>query len=1101
VKTPELKKFISNLDSIKSLTSTNSNLFLNNCSGSLSSIIISHYFKEAGKNIVIIHEDIEKAGYLFNDIKNILDSEEELLFFPSTYKRSIHLAQQNLENIVLRTETLNSFSDNVNKIIITTPKAVMEKLISKSKIESLKTEIKIGDTIEITKLKEKLFNLNFEIEDFVYEPGQFSIRGGIVDIFSYSSDNPYRIGFFGDEVENIRQFDIETQLSIKSVKELIISPDIVNQEEDEMTDFFSLLPEDTTIFTTNIDYLISRINTEYEALNFEDEEKAKNKPKQKNFLTGAFTLEKIKQFRNIEFGFQKYLIDTEEINLDSLLQPKFNRNFDLLIEELENKILEGYEINILYKDEKQAERLKTIFSQNGLEYIKYIDLVLNKGFVSNQTKQCFYTDHEIFGRYNKTRVKTNISQKRAAVSLKEINSLQKGDYVVHTEYGVGTFIGLHKMNNLGKKQEVIKIEYKEGDTLYVNIHSLHKISKYKSKDGLKPTIHKLGSRQWIAKKNKVKSKLKELAVDLIQLYAKRKMDKAFAYSPDSFLQEELEASFLYEDTPDQRSTTDAVKQDMESDKSMDRLVCGDVGFGKTEIAIRAAFKAVCDGKQVAVLVPTTILAFQHYRSFQSRLKRLPCTINYLTRFRSAKTKTQIKKELESGELNILIGTHSIVNKNLKYKDIGLLIIDEEQKFGVAIKEKIKELKANIDTLTLTATPIPRTLQFSLMGARDISVIKTPPPNRIPITTELHGMNSTIIREAISYEVERGGQVFFVHNRVQNITEVQAMIHRIVPGINSVIVHGQMKGQEIEDKLIAFMNAEYDVLIATSIIENGIDIPNANTIIINNAHHFGLSDLHQMRGRVGRSNKKAFCYLIAPELTTLPKESQQRLRVISEYSELGSGINIAMQDMDIRGAGNVFGAEQSGFIADIGYETYMKILNETIRDLKTNEFKELYAEEIKGDIEAGKFVDDCTIETDLEVLLPETYIENISERINLYRKIDNLNSEEEIEKLQSEMVDKFGEIPYESQQLFDVVRLRWLATGLGMEKIVIKLSKMICYFVNDQTSEFYSSTVFVRILEFAQKQLYGCELKEAKKLMMKFQNINNIETAYKLLKKI
>lgn len=1079
------------LPQLSQIASATETVHLENCSGSMAAVVFAALFQNQQKPLLIIHDDVELAGQLYHDLCNLLADSEQVVFHPSSYRRYIHLNQTSVENIVLRTESLLNLTDNAHKIVITTPKSLMEKVVEKESMQTQKFTIKKGQSLDLEDLTQHLLEVGFVQEDFVFEPGQFAIRGGILDVFSFASDNPVRVSLFGDEVEHIKPFDVESQLSISQQEQLEIAPNFTHETE-SLTDLFSLLLPDTCVCTNNYNYVLERIGNEFDEL--EKEQQAK-------FLSPGFVREQLQQFKQLEFGFQSYLNAVQVFDLQAAPQPVFNRNFDLLIEDLKAKHEELYHLNILYKDPAQVERLQSIIEQHADLPVNFVPTLLHKGFVLHEPKVCFYTDHEIFGRYHKTRVRNNISQKRAGFNLKEIHNLQKGDYVVHTEYGVGQFVGLHKMTNLGKKQEVIKLAYEGGDNVYVNLHALHKVSKYKSKDGLAPKLNKLGSKVWQAKKSKVKTKLKELAVDLIQLYAKRKHDKAFAFSPDSFLQEELEASFLYEDTPDQHTTTQAVKQDMESDKTMDRLVCGDVGFGKTEIAIRAAFKAACDGKQVAVLVPTTILAFQHHRSFAKRLKRLPCKVDYLTRFRSTKDKARIKQELASGELNILIGTHAIANKNMIYKDLGLLIIDEEQKFGVSVKEKLKELKANVDTLTLTATPIPRTLQFSLMGARDISVIKTPPPNRIPITTEVHGFNTKIIREAIKYEVERGGQVYFVHNRVQNIEEVQGMLHRVVPGINSIIVHGQMSGKEIEERLIAFINGEYDLLLATSIIENGIDIPNANTIIINNANHFGLSDLHQMRGRVGRSNKKAFCYLISPELHSLPPESQQRMRVIAEYSDLGSGINIAMQDMDIRGTGNLFGAEQSGFISDIGYETYIKILNETIKELKHTQFSDLYQEELKKEISEGNYVDDCSIETDLDILLPDDYVANVPERLNLYRRIDGLESKEQMDSLKAELLDKFGEMPEQAVQLFEVVELRWLAKKLGFEKISLKNGRMTCYFVADASSKYFESEVFVGILNFAQTQSKQCELQEGKRLMLKVRGVEGVGAALGLLGKV
>ena len=1057
---------------------------------------------------VFVLNDKEEAAYFYNDLSTLLD-EEQVLYFPSSFKRSAQYESTDNSNIILRAEVLNRLLSKKNPCyIVTFPEAIAEKVISPEQLEENTLKITVGEKLSPEFIEEVLVDYKFERSDFVVEPGQYSIRGSIIDIFSFSDEYPYRIDFFGEEVDSIRLFDVENQLSKEKLNTVDIIPNIQENLNDEARiSFFKFLPENSICWIKNVAFIADRINSIYEKtiekkayVEFDEDRISV----QDYLIQGPDFIDHINAFKGLEFG-QKFYFPAENIiEFNQSPQPAFNKNFDLLGQELQNNNAKALENYIFSDNSKQIERIHNIFDDKGIEVIfTDVNRTLHQGFSDSDLRIACYTDHQIFDRHHKFRLKNaTVHKGKETVTLKEINRLHPGDFIVHSDHGIGRFGGLQRIETNGKSQEVIRLVYKDDDILYVSLHSLHKISKYKGKDGSAPKIYKLGTGAWQKLKDKTKSKIKDIAKDLILLYSKRKAERGFQFSPDSYMQQELEASFIYEDTPDQVKATQSVKEGMESPTPMDRLVCGDVGFGKTEIAVRAAFKAVADNKQVAILVPTTILAFQHFKTFSDRLKDFPCRIDYISRMRKAKDQKEILKDLAAGQIDILIGTHRIIGKDIRFKDMGLLIVDEEQKFGVSVKEKLKQMKVNVDTLTLTATPIPRTLQFSLMGARDLSIINTPPPNRYPIVTEIHNFNEDIIREAITYEVERNGQVFFIHNRVQNIHEVEAMLHRAVPGISTIVAHGQMDGPKLEKIMLEFIRGDYDVLIATTIIESGLDIPNANTIIINNGQNFGLSELHQLRGRVGRSNKKAFCYLLTPPMESMTQEARQRLNAIESFSELGSGFNIAMQDLDIRGAGNLLGGEQSGFISDIGYETYQRILNEAMLELKETEFKDVFAEEkSQEEEEIKRFISDCQIDTDLEILFPETYIESISERIRLYRELDNLQTEEEIETFAIQLRDRFGEIPEASVELLNVVRLRWYALDLGIEKLILKSKKMVLYFVNDHQSAYYQSPQFSRVLAFVQSQTIPCKMKEARhRLSLSFENVMSIKHATEVLEK-
>ena len=1071
--------------------------------GSAKTILLANLFQKSTKSFTILLNDREEAAYFYDDLNN-LGLTESTLFFPSSFKRSVQFGQTEQENIVQRTEVLNKILLNEKPyVVVSYPEALVETVISQAGLKINTLGIRKGDKISTDFINEFLYEYGFERVEYVYEPGQFSVRGSIVDVFSFSNEDPYRLDFFGDEVETIRSFNIDNQISKDSLENITIVPNIQNRSIDgTRVSFAEFFQTGNVWFGNNLKQFfdhVTDIHRQAILANAHEENI-------KDYIVSGQVL-KSRMFQNtiFELGTDLAFDVTDSIEFHNSKQPIFNKNFGLLGENLTDFSKNGYEIFILSNQEKQIERLQSIFEDTKVS-VKFnpVSFTLHEGFIDHDLKLCCYSDHQIFERYHRFKLKSRKAECEA-ISLKELNMLHQGDYVVHIDHGIGKFAGLVKTEVNGKMQEAIRLVYKDNDSLLVSIHSLHRISKFKGKEGTEPNINKLGSGAWQKLKSRTKAKVKDIAKELIALYARRRSEEGFAFSPDTYMQTELEASFIYEDTPDQEKATIAVKQDMEKMIPMDRLVCGDVGFGKTEVAIRAAFKAVADSKQVAILVPTTILALQHYKTFSERLENFPVRIEYVSRLKTSIEAKQTLKELAEGKIDIIIGTHRLVSKDVKFKNLGLLVIDEEQKFGVSVKEKLKQFKVNVDSLTLTATPIPRTLQFSLMGARDLSIIQTPPPNRYPITTEVHGFNEQLIREAITYEVERNGQVFFIHNRVSNIYEVEATLKKIVPGIKTGVGHGQMDGPKLEKVMLDFINGNFDVLIATTIIESGLDIPNANTIIINHAENFGLSDLHQLRGRVGRSNKKAFCYLITPPLATVNADARRRLKAIEEFSDLGSGFSIAMQDLDIRGAGNMLGAEQSGFIADIGFETYHRILSEAVQELKQEEFKGVF-----DDFEDQKqtqaflklnYVNDCQIDTDLELLFPDDYIKGTSERMLLYRELDNLENEEQLKLFKTGLIDRFGKMPQESHELLEVVQLRWKAIELSMEKIILKNKNMICYFVSDQQSKFYQSAEFMKIVQFIQKSNKG-KLKEINnKLTLTFPNIYNVETSDYILKEI
>jgi len=1080
-------------------------LFIKGLIGSAVSFVQAESFLKSERPFLLVFNDKEEAAYHLNDLEQLVD-EKNVLFYPGSYRRPYQIEETDNANILLRSEVLNRINSRKKpSIIVTYPEALFEKVVTKKELDRTVLKIKLNDELSIDFVNEVLFEYSFKRVDFVTEPGEFSVRGGIIDVFSFSNDEPYRIEFFGDEVDSIRAFDVETQLSTKQKKRIDIMPNVEKKQLDEVRQtFLEYISHDTVVFIKNVDVLSQTIDDL-----FSKAEKAfsnlsaeiKHSAPKELFSEGKLLKKQLLEFTSVEFGTQAFLKPDQTFIYPTSPQPSFNKKFDLLIEDLNSKHDKGYENCILCTSEQQAKRFKDIFEDQDNE-VHYTTLLLSmhEGFIDETNKLVCYTDHQIFDRYHKFHLKNGYAKKQA-ITLKELTSLEIGDYVTHIDHGIGKFGGLQKIDVEGKFQEAVKLVYGDRDILYLSIHSLHKISKFNGKDGKAPQVYKLGSKAWKSLKTKTKARVKKVAFDLIKLYAKRKLEKGFQYGPDSYLQHELEASFIYEDTPDQGIATQDVKSDMEKEQPMDRLVCGDVGFGKTEIAIRAAFKAVDNGKQVAVLVPTTILAFQHHKTFTERLSEFPVTVDYLNRFRTTKERRSVLEGLEDGSVDIVIGTHQLVNKAVKFKDLGLLIIDEEQKFGVAVKDKLKTIKANVDTLTLTATPIPRTLQFSLMAARDLSTIKTPPPNRYPIETHVIRFSEEQIRDAVSYEIERGGQVFFINNRIENINEVAGLIQRLVPDAKIGIGHGQMEGKKLENLMLRFMNNEFDVLVSTTIIESGLDVTNANTIFINSANNFGMSDLHQMRGRVGRSNKKAFCYLITPPLTMMTDDARKRLSALEQFSDLGSGINIAMKDLEIRGAGDLLGGEQSGFISDIGFDTYQKILNEAIQELKENEFKSVYEEE--NEEEDLVFVKDAQIDTDFEILFPDNYINSIKERLNLYTKLNTIQDEDGLANFEKELIDRFGDLPKEAQDLINSVRLKWIAASIGLEKLVLKKGKMIGYFLSNQESGFYNSSRFRDVLQYVQSHPRQCQMKEKQtrnglRLLLTFEQVKSVDKAIGLL---
>lgn len=1091
-----------------------SKLHIKGLIGSAFSFVGYELFRQAELPFLLILKDKEEAAYYLNDLEKLI-GEEDVLFYPGSYRRPYQIEETDNANVLLRAEVLNRINSRKKPaVIVSYADALFEKVVTRKELDKNTLKVAVGDQVSIDFINEVLFEYEFRRVDFVTEPGEFSVRGGIMDVFSFSNDNPYRIEFFGNEVDSIRTFDVASQLSLDRQKKITVIPNVENKFLNEKREsFLEYISEKTVLFIQNTEGLLAQLDTLYTKAGeaFEKLSKdIKHASPDELFVNQQAFIKKALDFTVVEMASKPTFKTEKSFEFHMQPQPSFNKQFDLLLSNLNENHSNGFKNYIFCSNEAQAARFHDIFEsldeanhENIRKQYKTIVFPIYEGFIDEENRIACYTDHQIFERYHRFNIKNGYSKKQT-ITLKELNSLSVGDYVTHIDHGIGKFGGLQKIQVEGKTQEAIKLVYADNDIVYVSIHSLHKISKYNGKDGAPPKIYKLGSGAWKALKQKTKARVKHIAFNLIQLYAKRRLEKGFQYGPDSYLQAELESSFIYEDTPDQITATRDVKADMESERPMDRLVCGDVGFGKTEVAIRAAFKAVDNGKQVAILVPTTILAFQHYKTFRERLKDMPVSISYVNRFRTAKQKSETLKQLAEGKLDIIIGTHQLTNKNVEFKNLGLLIVDEEQKFGVNVKDKLKTIAKNVDTLTLTATPIPRTLQFSLMAARDLSVITTPPPNRYPIETQVVGFNEEVIRDGISYEIQRGGQVFFIHNRIENIKEVAGMIQRLVPGAKVGVGHGQMEGKKLEELMLAFMDGDFDVLVATTIIESGLDVPNANTIFINNANNFGLSDLHQMRGRVGRSNKKAFCYFITPPYSAMTEDARKRIQALEQFSELGSGFNIAMKDLEIRGAGDLLGGEQSGFINEIGFETYQKIMNEAIEELKENEFKDLYEEE--GDEQEKEYVKDIQIDTDFELLFPDEYINNITERLNLYNELSTIKDEEGLVAFEQKLVDRFGALPKPAQALLTSMRIKWLATKMGLEKLVLKQGKMVGYFVGDQQSDYYQSPAFRHVLKFVQQFPTLSKMKEKQtknglRLLLTFENVKTLKRAHELLQMV
>ena len=1087
--------------------------YFDNLRGSSLNFVATAIWGLTESNHVFILNDKEEAAYFHNDIEHLTKA-LDIFFFPDSFKRTGSFNELNSSHVMLRTEALTKFTGKrVNKkVIVTYPEALFERVVNPSSLSDNMISIKVGETLHLENLLERFVSLGFKREDFVYEPGQFAMRGGILDIYSFGNEHPYRIELFDTEVDSIRIFNPETQLSERKLMQVSILPNIETKfETQEKISLLDCLPENTVVWAKDLSFTISKLTKlaadlpekmEIGQVAIDHDEQWLKEISKADFETGGEWQEKIKKRHLIEWynhSLEKITGDPIDATIQFATeeQPVFNRQFNMLIADLQKRIANKYTPYIFAENPKQLERLRSIFEdlQAGITFVA-VATAISKGFIDHDKKVICYTDHQIFQRYHKYNVKQAYS-KGKALTLRALRELQPGDFVTHIDHGVGVYSGLQKIEVNGNVQEAIRILYKDNDVLYVNINSLHKITKFTGKDGAVPRMNKLGSDAWQKLKNKTKKQVKDIAADLIKLYAKRKASEGFAFSPDSYMQTELEASFFYEDTPDQGKATADFKRDMESPAPMDRLICGDVGFGKTEIAVRAAFKAVGDSKQAAILVPTTILAFQHFNTFKDRLKDFPCNVDYVNRFKSAKEKKETYQRLEDGKIDIIIGTHALLSKDVKFKDLGILIIDEEQKFGVTAKEKLREMKANVDTLTLTATPIPRTLQFSLMNARDLSIINTPPPNRQPVETEVMVFDEYAIREAIYFEVERGGQVYFVHNRVQSLPDMVALLRNLCPDVKIGMAHGQMEGHLLEEALFSFIARDFDVLCCTNIVESGVDIANANTIFINNAHQFGLSDLHQLRGRVGRSNKKAFCYLVAPPMSLLPGDSRKRLQTLEQFNELGSGFQIAMRDLDIRGAGNLLGGEQSGFIADIGFEMYQKILAEAMRELRTTDFKDVFAEELER---KNDYVNDCTIDTDLEILIPDYYVTNITERLSLYTQLDDIETEEEMNKFALNLCDRFGPIPKQVEELFTTVMCRTEACNLGFEKLILKNQQMRLYFISNPESPYFESEGFNHILQYIQTQTNKAKLKQVgKNFMLVVERIKNMKEVLGFLK--
>jgi transcription-repair coupling factor (superfamily II helicase) len=1087
--------------------------FLQNLNGSSTAFVLQALFgntKTSHLNHLVVLNDAEEAAYFFNSIESVTEA-LDLFYFPSSFKSPHNFSLLNPSHVMLRTEALTKISMGGNKkIIVTYPEALFEKVVMAKTLQQNIIQIKTNDNLDLNALMQQMVDYGFERTDFVYEPGQFALRGGILDIYSFGNEKPYRIELFGEEVDSIRLFDPASQLSERKLLQVNIIPNVTTQFEDtEKIPLLDFLSKDTIVWLKDWDVTKQKGLDQFEALETfvthhaamnkaDDSDPHKKESNLDDFETVDDTELKLIKHTLIEWGFHAQL-SADKIVFNTQSQPIFNRQFQFLIANLQDLEKQGYTLYLFAEQAKQLERLHAIFTDLKTE-IQFTPIVksIHEGFIDHDHKMVCYTDHQIFQRYHKYKVKQAYSKSKA-ITLRTLRDLQPGDYVTHIDHGVGVYSGLQKIDVNGHTQEAVRIIYKDSDILYVNINSLHKISKYTGKEGAPPKVNKLGSDAWVKLKDKTKAKVKAIAFDLIKLYAHRKAQAGFAFTPDNYMIHELEASFMYEDTIDQAKAIADVKKDMEQPSPMDRLVCGDVGFGKTEVAVRAAFKAAIDGKQVAVLVPTTILAFQHYKTFKDRLKDFPVTIDYLNRFKTSAEKKATIENVKAGKVDILVGTHGILGKEVAFKDLGLMIIDEEQKFGVAHKEKLKTLRTTVDCLTLTATPIPRTLHFSLMGARDLSIINTAPANRQPIHTEVQVFHEDVIRETIYYETERGGQVFFIHNRVQGLAEMCAMIQKLCPDLSIGFAHGQLEGHQLEEKILDFIERRYDVLVCTNIVESGVDIPNVNTIIVNNAHHFGLSDLHQLRGRVGRSNKKAFCYLLAPPMSTLPDDSRKRLQTLEQFSELGSGFQIAMRDLDIRGAGNLLGGEQSGFMAEIGFEMYQKILAEAVRELKRSDFQELFKEEIS---KQDDFVTDCTIDTDLEIMIPDSYVENIGERLSLYTRLDQSEDDAALEIMKLELVDRFGPLPDPVNDLFITIQCRRLAIALGFEKMTLKDDTLRCFFINRPDSPYFESDTFKNLLGFTQTSMNNAHFKQVgKTFILIVKDINGMKACLRILNKM
>ena len=1097
------------------------NIFLEGLMASATPLAFAAMATKVGKIILFVLNDADEAGYFYHDLVQIM-GDSDALFFPSSYRRAVKYGQRDAANEILRTEVLTAINvatnakDNTPLYIVTHPEAIAELVISRKKLDDRTMTLRNGDTTDVTRVVKTLREYGFSEVDYVYEPGQFARRGSILDVFSFSCELPFRIDFFGDEIDSIRTFEVDTQLSKERRDTVEIVPELASSKEEKVP-LLDFLPAHAMVAMRDCAFVCDAVEKTYNegfssqalteklesATEMQREEIIAEMKRETQLVSGNDFKRRLLAFRTIEFGHRPLRDANAKISFAIVPQPLFHKNFDMLKKSLEDYQLSGNKIYILADSQKQQERLKEILGE-ACSFTP-VDKTLHEGFVDKSLGLCLFTDHQIFDRFHKYNLRSDKARGgKVALTLKEIKQFEVGDFVVHVDHGIGKFGGLVRMPQGDTYQEMIKIIYHNGDSIYVSIHSLYKVAKYKAQDnGEPPRLSHLGTGQWERLKERTKKKIKDIARDLIKLYSRRRHEKGFAFSPDSFMQHELEASFLYEDTPDQLRATNEVKADMESQKPMDRLVCGDVGFGKTEVAVRAAFKAACDSKQVAVLVPTTVLAYQHFQTFSKRLRDLPVRVDYLTRAKTAKQTKELLTDLAEGKIDIVIGTQKMIGKNVKFNDLGLLIIDEEQKFGVSTKEKLRQLKTNVDTLTMSATPIPRTLQFSLVGARDMSVIQTPPPNRYPIQTEIHSFGPEIITDAINFEMSRNGQVYFVNNRINDLTRIADMIRKYIPDVRIAIGHGQMKPEELEKIILGFANYDYDVLLSTTIVENGIDIPNANTIIINGAHNFGLSDLHQMRGRVGRGNRKAFCYLLAPPLSALNPESRRRLEALENFSDLGSGINIAMQDLDIRGAGNLLGAEQSGFISDLGYETYQKILNQAVTELKNDEFADLYKDEVKKNYLVGDyFVEDCSLESDIEMYFPDQYVPSDSERMLLYRELDGLKTDDELKTFRERMIDRFGKLPDVAEELMQVVPLRRLGKQLGCEKIMLKKQRMALYLVSNIKSAYYQSQTFDLLLNFITAYPRRCNLREANgKRSVVIDQVKSVEEGVAILEKI